>query len=229
MSSATAATIPSKSTSGTTSSGAARVLDPPVGVKVLGGILAGCLGMVLITATALISLGDLKDRGEGIHDVSMVTVSRLETIRRLYLQTRIDAFADDMLATGDGDAEHVAYVADVKAMEEAIAQFGKLSLTAAQRSALDHVDKVWTTYTGIVGGKLLQVARTGNKDAYIQLRDTEVKPLAKEMNSAMDQLVDAVDEQTKAVLAQNTSTYNSARIETIAVFLLSSLVALALG
>jgi methyl-accepting chemotaxis protein len=213
------------------------LVDPPVTVKILSGVLAGLIGMAVVFATATLTLGQVRDRGQRIYDTSLQEVIGVEKIRQTYLQVRVDAVADATLPPPkDGAAsadvpkpEHTAFVKDLQATQDALAAFGRRDLNADQRGHLNDLSAVMGRYSALVGGPLLQIARTGDLRAYVAMRDQQVKPLAQAIQQDLDGLVDAVNTQTMAVVHANTTTYRSAVIELLVVFVLAGVVAVVLA
>ncbi|NLT56037.1 MAG: methyl-accepting chemotaxis protein [Actinomycetales bacterium] len=207
----------------------ASLLDPPVTIKILGGVAVAVLGMLVIAGTALTYLGQLRDRGQAINDVSLANVVALEEIRRQYLQVRVDALGDGLLGTSDDGPEHAAFLKDVDALDAAVEAMGERSLTEEQREHLGDLADAWAAYQKVVGGALLEVARTGDEKAYIALRDKEVKPIAVDIQLHLDELVEAVQTQTSTTVADNDRAYHSARTSMIGVLVVVGLLSLLLA
>src|SRR5664280_2207482 len=83
--------------------------DRPVAVKVLSAVTVACLGMLVIAFTATFHLGQLRDSARAMNVQAVVPLNRMDEVRRAYLQTRVDALADELLATRASDVEPVSY------------------------------------------------------------------------------------------------------------------------
>ncbi len=59
-----------------------------------------------IGLVALRELAGLEQRSAEIHSEALVPSMQLAEIRRAYLQTRVDALADELLPKGPQDVEH---------------------------------------------------------------------------------------------------------------------------
>ncbi len=213
------------------------ITDPPVTVKILSGTLAGLLGMIIVLAAGALSLGQVRDRGQRIADVSVQNVLALEKIRQSYLQVRVDAVADATLPPPDSGTvsanapkpEHTAYLAAVEDLQGALTHFSQLDLTAEQHAHLSELVDSWNQYQTLVGGPLLQAARAGDLHSYVALRNTQVKPLADAVQRHLDELVAAVNAQTVAVIKANSATYRNSIVSLLVVFVVAGALALALA
>ncbi|WP_232806763.1 methyl-accepting chemotaxis protein [Geodermatophilus chilensis] len=207
-----------------------RLLALPLRVKVLTAVAVACVVALTIGLVALRELAALERRSAEIHSEALVPSMHLAEIRRAYLQTRVDALADELLPKGPEDVEHQAYLADVEAMDAAIAAYAAdAGQTEAQRADVEVLTESWTAYEEIVGGQLLAFARAGQMDAYLQLRNTEVKPIAVALNEALTRLEESEAASAAATVEQARSTYQSARTLILAVLAIGLTAALALG
>ena len=199
----------------------------PVALKISAVALIACLGMLVIAAASLSHLSQMRDSARAMNDRAVVPLTALDQVRRAYLQTRIDALADEWVGGSDAGAEHRAYLADAEAMDGALESLRRTPLSPDQRADVDHLAGAWTDYRTVVGSRLLQLARAGNKLGYIALRDREVKPSAVVIQKSLDDLTTALDAQTADQVQDNTALYQDARLTLITISLLS--LALAAG
>ena len=96
-----------------------RLLSLPLRIKVLTSVAVACVVALVIGIVSLVQLGELEQRSHDVNTQALVPTGQLAEIRRGFLQTRIDALADEMLPKASAeDAEHKAYLADVDAVEE---------------------------------------------------------------------------------------------------------------
>ena len=212
---------------------AAPLRNRSVMVKVLSGAVVAGLGMLVITWVAAQHLGELRDSGVRLEKQVVSPMAGLDEVRRAYLQTRVDALADETLALSDG-VEHQAYLRDVTDMDAAVAAFQKQPLTSAQRADITALAGAWVTYRDVVGGDLLKLARTGERkhdmSAYRALRDAQVKPVATTIQKSLDSLRASLSAQTRTQTAANRATYHSGMttVLTVAGIALAAAVGLAL-
>ncbi|SHN87395.1 methyl-accepting chemotaxis protein [Geodermatophilus obscurus] len=208
-----------------------RLLALPLRVKVLTAVAVACVVALTIGLVALRELAGLEQRSAEIHSEALVPSMQLAEIRRAYLQTRVDALADELVPKGPEDVEHQAYLADVEAMDAAIAAYADgNTLTEAQRADVEVLTESWHGYEEIVGGELLVLAHTpGRLQDFMQLRATAVKPLAVALNEALTRLEQSEAASAEATVAEAESTYESARTLILAVLAIGLTAALALG
>jgi methyl-accepting chemotaxis protein len=74
-----------------------RLLSLPLRVKVLTAVALACLVALLVGVLGLVQLGALQQRSQEIKTQALVPSNQIAEVRRAFLQTRIDALADEML------------------------------------------------------------------------------------------------------------------------------------
>src|SRR4051812_35764567 len=170
--------------------GAAVLLSLPVRVKVLTAVATACVVALVVGLVALAQLSNLEQRTQEVQAEALVPASQLAAVRRAFLQTRIDALADELLPKASAeDVEHQAYLADVDAMYAAVDVYAQGStLTADQQADVQALSTAWEQYETLVGGQLLTLAHSGDMAAYLQLRTAEVKPVSTALNDALTRL-----------------------------------------
>ncbi len=109
-----------------------RLLAVSLRVKVLTAVALACVVALTVGLLAIRQLAVAAERAEQVHTEALVPSMQLAEIRRAYLQTRVDALADELLPKGPQDVEHQAYLADVEAMDDAIAAYAEGSELTAQ-------------------------------------------------------------------------------------------------
>ena len=199
----------------------------PVRIRILAGVVVACLGMALVAAIGLTQMAHLRTGEQVLNTQAVAPSVRLDELRRAYLQTRIDALADEWIADTNG-VEHAAFLADITAMDAAIAAAASSDRT--QAAVVNDMDAAWKGYQQVVAGDaFLQLARSGNKAAYIAARNEKVKPVATRIQKDLDLLFLRVTQQTKARLAAGRTGYDSARVLLLAFFLVALAIAAVLG
>ncbi len=207
-----------------------RVSDQPVVVKVMAAVLVGCLGMIIIAVSAYIHLGAMRDRQQTLQDRSVFPLTDLDGMRYAYLQARLDALADDTLGSSDSGAEHVAYLADVDRMNQALQKFANGPGTSPEvRAVLSDLSGVWEKYHTLVGGDLLRLARAHDMAGYLEMRTKQVKPMAVQIQADLDKIIGIMRDQTGHQIQAGQDTYTTARNTLLVVALLALLGALTLG
>jgi methyl-accepting chemotaxis protein len=205
--------------------------DRSIRTKILAAVLLGVLTSVTVGGFALQSLGALNSGTQAVRTNAMQPREQLAEIRRAFLQTRIDALADEMLATKDTDPEHQAFLKDVQDVEAAAKVYASGTRSASERAGIEKFQTSWASYRDVVAGQLLQLARGGGaqRAAYIKLRTDVVKPLTKEAYAALTTTDDLATARAKATVAAAEATYTSARTRVMVVIAIGAALALALG
>ena len=128
-----------------------------------------------------------------MRDDALVPSNQIAEVRRAFLQTRIDALADELLPkTGTEDTAHQAYLADIDAMDAAVAASAAGDLTAAQRDDVTKLSDSWTEYETLVSGPYLQAAREGRMADFMTMRSNVVGPASASLNEALTSLLEPV-------------------------------------
>jgi methyl-accepting chemotaxis protein len=207
------------------------LLSLPIRAKILACIAVACVVALLLGLVSLAQLSNLEQRTQEVNAEALVPAGQLAAVRRAFLQTRIDALADEVLPKASAeDAEHKAYLADVAAMAAAVDTYSKGStLTPAQRADVAALTAAWKQYDTIVGGELLRLAHSGNMAAFLQLRTSQVKPASVAVNDALTRLEQAEAANAASTVADARSTYESARTLVLTVLTLGLLAAVGLG
>ncbi|SDO03064.1 methyl-accepting chemotaxis protein [Geodermatophilus sp. DSM 45219] len=207
-----------------------RLLSLPLRVKVLTAVAVACVVALTVGLLALRQVADVAERAEEVHTEALDPSMQLAEIRRAYLQTRVDALADELLPKGPEDVEHQAYLADLEAMDAAIAAYAEGSaLTTEQQADVDALTDSWRAYEEIVSGELLALAHSGQMDAYLALRTTEVKPIAVALNEALTRLEESEAAGAEVAVQAAEDTAASSRTLILAVLGLGLTLAVALG
>ena len=107
-----------------------RLLSLPLRVKFLTAVGVACLVALLIGLLGLVQLGALQQRSEDIKTDALQPSNEIAEVRRSFLQTRIDALADELLAKADTDPEHQAYLKDLQDVDAATKAYTAGTLSA---------------------------------------------------------------------------------------------------
>jgi len=185
--------------------------------------VVAALGLVLAIGVGLLSLtrmSGIAGDAENIRSRGLEPVAQVNLVRRAFLQTRVDALADEMQPL-DGP-EHEAFLTDVKNVDAALGVFVDGSaLSTHERELVDTFRSSWTSYVDIVSGPLLDLARHRRLEDYNTLRNEQVKPLAVTLNDSLSGLEKAADARAQDSADRARQSFERAR--------LVLLVALALG
>ncbi|WP_121254650.1 methyl-accepting chemotaxis protein [Nocardioides ferulae] len=174
-------------------------------VAALGLLLAGGIGGV-----SVMQMGKLADEAAAIEREGLEPIAHIGLVRQAFLQTRVDALADEM-ATEEGPA-HEAYLADVEAMEAALATLEReVDLDETDQAKLAEFRADWAAYTELAGGPVLDLARDRRWTALAELREAEVAPLATSLHETLDWLEDMIAGEAVAAVEEAEATYAAAR------------------
>jgi len=208
-----------------------RLLSLPIRAKILATVSLACVVALVVGLVSLAQLSALEQRTQEVQAEALVPASQLAAVRRAFLQTRIDALADETLPKASAeDVEHQTYLKDVEAMYAAVDAYSKGStLTQAQQADLDALTAAWKQYETLVGGDLLATARSGDMAAYMAMRTATVKPVSAALNDALTRLEDAETAKATSTVAAARSTYESARTLVLIVLVVGLLAAVGLG
>ncbi|GAB2756379.1 methyl-accepting chemotaxis protein [Nocardioides pakistanensis] len=189
-------------------------------VAAIGLLLATVIGQVAVTQMSAIA-----DEAAAIEEEGLQPVGQLNEVRQWFLQTRIDALADEM-QTVEGP-EHEAFLTDVQAVDDALAAFERDTyLDAADQELIADFRVSWASYQEIVGGPLLELARAQRWPAYFELRDAEVKPLAADIDKVLTALEEMIDGEAAVAVQRAQDAYASARLTTYLFLALGALLLL---
>jgi methyl-accepting chemotaxis protein len=207
-----------------------RFSSLPLRVKVLSAVALSCAVALLIGVLGLTRLAALEQRSQDIEGQALVPSLQLAEIRQAFLQTRVDALADELLLkTGAQDTAHQAYLADVDALNAAVRTYSGSRLTAAQEKDLAVLTDAWQDYERLVSGPYLQAAREGRMADFMAMRSNTVGPTAKTLGDALDRLAAAEATDARASVQAARDTYDSARTLILVVLALGVTGSLGLG
>jgi methyl-accepting chemotaxis protein len=208
----------------------ARLLSLPLRVKILTTVALACLVAVLIGAVGLVQLGALAQRSNDIRTDALVPSNQIAEVRRSFLQTRIDALADELLPSAEARLKaHEAYLADIEAMDQAITAYAASGLTAAQQKDLAQLSDAWQQYEQLVSGPYLLAARQGRMADFLKMRAEVVSPVSQQLNEALDRLLEAEAASAEQAVQAADDTYSSARTTILVVLVIGVAAALTLG
>ena len=208
----------------------AFVDNQPIAAKIATAVLIGVVAALVVGIVGIDQVEHVKADTVAIRDQGLTVVRQTETLRRAFLQTRLDALADELLATSDADTEHQSYLSDAKTVDDLVASLrSMLPASGAATTQLQAFEQSWNAYHTVVGGELLQLARAKKMADYIALRTDTVKPLAKQIQASLDGLVAAVGAQTDAHVNNATSAASSTRQLLIIIMVVATVLAVLLG
>src|SRR3954466_6912269 len=207
-----------------------RLLSLPLRVKVLTAVGLACVVALLVGIVALVQLGELQQRSRQIQSDALVPSTQIAEVRRAFMQTRIDALADELLPkTGGEDTAHKAYLADIEAMDAAVEEYAGIGLTAAQHENVQQLSDAWKQYKTLVSGPYLAAARAGDMATFMKMRAETVSPASKSLGEALDRLLASEATAAEQTAQAATDTYESARTTILLVLVLGVAFAVGLG
>jgi methyl-accepting chemotaxis protein len=189
-----------------------------------------CVVALVIGVVSLVQLSHLQQRTTDVQVQGLVPTTQMASIRRAFLQTRIDALADELIpGTSDNGPEHKAFLADVDTMNAAVATFANGSyVTAAQAADVAALRAAWGTYQA-GRAHALGFIRLGQVAQYMKTRNLESKPAAAALNAALSKLEVSAAAQATATVSDAQSTYRSARALLLIVLVLGLVLSVLLG
>ncbi|MEV0895529.1 MCP four helix bundle domain-containing protein [Actinoplanes sp. NPDC049802] len=163
--------------------------DRPVSVKIGVAVGAALLTAAGIGGIAFTRVSELHDTAISIRDEGLRPAAATEALRRAYMQVRINAWVDAMLAPGDDSKEHQAFVASVEAIPVAAEELRGTLTDPAAIAQVDVFMDSWNPYIEQVEGPLLQAGRTGDIAKYKAVRGDRIPQLAAQVQEALDAIV----------------------------------------
>jgi methyl-accepting chemotaxis protein len=183
----------------------------PLRAKLLATVAVTGAVALTVGLVGLSELGTLAQRSRDVNAHALVPVSELAEIRRDFLQTRLDALADETVPSAGG-AEHTAYLADVDHVDAAVATFSAdPAISAADRTNLGTLTTAWKSYTDVVGGQLIDLAHSGRMVEFAALRNGTVKPLSTRLNDALTALETSARARAQQTVTAADDSYAFAR------------------
>jgi methyl-accepting chemotaxis protein len=206
------------------------LLALPLRVKVLTAVAVACVVALVIGIVSLVQLSNLQQRTADVQVQGLVPTTQMAAIRRAFLQTRIDALADELIpGTSDNGPEHKAFLADVDTMNATVATFANGSyVTAAQAADVAALRTAWDSYQA-GRAHALGFIRTGQVAQYMATRNAESKPAAAALNAALSKLEVSAAAHAAATVSDAQSTYRSARTLLLIVLVLGLALSVLLG
>jgi methyl-accepting chemotaxis protein len=162
--------------------------DRPVAMKIAAAVLVALLATLLVAMVGIGRTSSLRDATQAIRDQGLGSANEVANLRRGFLQTRLDALADETLATSDAAPEHESYLASVEKTNGIIAGL-RGSLNPSQLAHLEEFDRQWIAYNDVVGTKYLALARQKKMTEFLEIRNTTVKPISTAAGEALDALI----------------------------------------
>jgi methyl-accepting chemotaxis protein len=209
----------------------ARLLSLPLRVKVLTSVGIACLVALLIGIVGLVQLGALQQRSEDIKTDALVPSNQIAEVRRAFLQTRIDALADELVPSVEARATaHDLYLADIEAMNAAIEAYASSDLTTAQQDDVAALSDAWQQYESLVSSDAYRLAVSQGRFAdYLDMRANTIAPVAKGLNEALDALLVSEETAAEEAVSAAKDAYESARTIIIVVLVVGLTAAVGLG
>ena len=171
------------------------------------------LGLVVALVVGLVSLsrmGTIAEDADNIRARGLEPVTEINQVRRAFLETRIDALADEMQRV-EGP-EHEAFLADIDAVDAALTTFvDDTALSAQELGFVDTFRTNWGSYVVQVKGPLLDLARQQEWEEYTTLRIEQIKPIATALHDALTGFEEAAA-RADASLENAHASYNRARL-----------------
>ncbi|HEY0360355.1 MAG TPA: hypothetical protein VGD11_17385, partial [Mycobacteriales bacterium] len=168
----------SDSTAGTRRGTWAFFDDRPVAVKIAAALLVALLSGGLIATVGIQRTQQLRGNAVAIRDKGLVHVQETEKLRRAFLQARLSATNDTLIAKNDASPEHKLFLADIEAVNGVLGSLGSILTEADQKKFVVEFQGYWKSYTDAVLGELIPLARQGRMAEYNAARAAKVSPLA---------------------------------------------------
>jgi methyl-accepting chemotaxis protein len=208
-----------------------RLLSLPLRLKVLTAVALACVVALVVGVVGLVQLGALQQRSQEIKTDALVPSNQISEVRRAFLQTRVDALADELLPSDESRAKaHELYLADIEAMDAAIAAYAESGLTAAQQADVAALSDAWDEYESLVSSDQYRLAVSQGRFAdYLDMRTNTIAPVSQELNAALDALLSSEAAAAEDSVQAATDTYESARTLVLVVLVVGLAAAVVLG
>jgi methyl-accepting chemotaxis protein len=190
-----------------------RLLALSLRVKVLMAVAAACVVALTVGIVGVLQLGALQQRSQEIKTDALVPSNQIAEVRRAFLQTRIDALADELLPDAAAAAKaHELYLADIQAVDAAIEAYAASGLTTAQEQQVAALSDAWDQYESLVSSDAYRLAvHQGRFADFLAMRSNTIAPVAAELNAALDELLASEAATAESSVQAATDTYESAR------------------
>jgi methyl-accepting chemotaxis protein len=208
-----------------------RLLALPLRVKVLTAVAAACVVALTVGIVGVLQLGALQQRSQDINTDALVPSNQIAEVRRAFLQTRIDALADELLPDAAAAAKaHELYLADIEAMDAAIEAYAGSGLTPAQEEQVAALSDAWDQYESLVSSDAYRLAvHQGRFADFLTMRSNTIAPVAAQLNAALDELLASEAATAESSVQAATDTYESARTIVLVLLVVGLAAAIALG
>jgi methyl-accepting chemotaxis protein len=197
--------------------------DRPVAVKIAAALLVALLSGGLIATVGIQRTQGLRDNAVAIRDKGLTHVQETEKLRRAFLQARLSATNDTLIAKNDSSPEHKLFLDDIEVVNGVLGSLGSMLTDADQKKFVAEFQGYWKSYTDAVLGELIPLARQGRMTEYNAARAAKVSPLAAGLQKSLDGLVAAVAKSADARVDAAAASADSARTTLIVILILGTL------
>ncbi|MDQ1676931.1 MAG: methyl-accepting chemotaxis protein, partial [Actinomycetota bacterium] len=198
--------------------------DRPVAVKIAAALLVSVLSGGLIAAVGIQRTQQLRGDAVAIRDQGLAHVQETEKLRRSFLQSRLSGTNDTLLGKNDDSQEHKTFLADIAVLNGVLDSLESTLTEPGQSKYVVEFQGFWKSYTDVVLGQLIPLARQGRMADYNALRAEKVTPIAAGLQKSLDGLVAAVAESADARVNAAAASADNARTTLIVILILGSLV-----
>ncbi|MFI5497305.1 methyl-accepting chemotaxis protein [Actinoplanes sp. NPDC051859] len=205
------------------------VNDLGVRVRILAAVVLAIVGALVVGFVGLHALNRASAAAQDIYRSNVANVDAAGKLRSAFLQCRIDLLNHVVSPDpASKDKYEKAFAADAGVFDAALAAYRGGSPAGALEVVAD-VASNFAAYRQIGTDKLIPASKSGDDEAWRNVRDTEVAPISTKIYADVQKLADAeaADAQESAHSAQ--SAYESSRTLSASLLVVSSLLALALG
>jgi methyl-accepting chemotaxis protein len=215
-------------TSSAPTTGRRSFADLSVRLKVLAAVVVAVMVAVVVGLLGLNALSHASTAAQDIYGNNLASVEAIGVIDGAMTQVRSDV-ANQALSDPAGTEKYTeAVTAGLRTVDAGLATY-TASHPAGDPAVISDLEASWRAYAQIVQTKQLASGRANDLKAWQVTRDTEVIPVMTKVNSDIDALVAAETASAASAAAGAKADYQSSRIRSIALLVLGSLLALALG
>jgi methyl-accepting chemotaxis protein len=203
--------------------------DLSVNVKILTAICVAVAVGVLVGVIGLNALGRASDSAQTLYRSNVAGVGAVGQMDASFVEARV-AMASHAISQDDAtQAKNLStYEAAKEAFDGAMAAY-KASGPSASSPQITELESVWQSYQQVAEGKLVALGAANKIAEWSAVRDAEVTPLTSRAAELADELRAAENADASENAAAAKDGYESSRTMSIALLIVGSLLALALG
>jgi methyl-accepting chemotaxis protein len=206
------------------------ISDRGIHTKILAAVLVAAAVAGMVGIIGIRALGTTNKATEGIYEDNFSAFQDAASMRRLFLNMRLDAANHALSSDRTTKDKYVAQVNEEQAqIHEAVSAYAARGLDVEEQAALERVRTALGDYATIVEEQLIPAGEANDVEEWQRVRDEVALPAVNELFAGLEELIDSETADARDAVAMAKDKYESNRFQVVVLLLLGLALAMGIG